>query len=70
MIDLQTYIYLSIIYLLFMHLALSTTREFQHFINIGLFVFGGVVGHQLDSYITGFVFAVVMHFIFWSHGSD
>lgn len=70
MIDLQTYIYLSIIYLLFMHFALSTTREFQFFINIGLFILGGIIGSQVDSYITGFVFAVVMHFIFWSKGSD
>ncbi len=70
MIDLQTYIYLSIMYLLFMHLALSSTREFQHFINIGLFVLGGIIGYSVDSYITGFVFAAVMHFIFWSKGSD
>ncbi len=53
-----------------MHLALSATREFQHFINIGLFVLGGIIGYSVDSYITGFVFAAVMHFIFWSKGSD
>lgn len=70
MIDLTTYIALSITYLLTMHMALATTREFQMFINLGLFILGGVIGWAVDSFITGFVFAMVMHFIFWSKGSD
>lgn len=70
MITLPVYIALSLGYLLFMHLALSTTREFQAFINMALFIFGGVIGHYVDSYLAGFVFAAVMHFIFWSKGSD
>ena len=53
-----------------MHLALSTTREFQFFEAISLFSLGGFIGSALDSYITGFVFAVVMHLMFWNKGSD
>jgi hypothetical protein len=53
-----------------MHMALATTREFQAFLNVAMFIFGGVIGWALDSYMTGFVFAMVMHFIFWSKGSD
>jgi hypothetical protein len=70
MIDLVTYIFLSIFYILTMHMALATTREFQFMLNIAMFILGGILGWALDSYITGFVFAVVMHFIFWSKGSD
>lgn len=70
MMDLMGYIAFSVTYLLTMHMALATTREFQMFINIGLFTLGGVIGASVDSYITGFIFAVVMHFIFWSKGSD
>ncbi len=70
MVTLPTYIALSLGYLLFMHMALATTREFQAFINIALFIFGGVIGYLMDSYLVGFVFAAVMHFIFWSKGSD
>jgi lipoprotein signal peptidase len=70
MMSLTGYIAFSVTYLLTMHMALATTREFQMFINIGLFILGGAIGAALDSYITGFIFAVVMHFIFWSKGSD
>lgn len=70
MMDLTGYIAFSLTYLLMMHMALATTREFQMFVNIGLFSLGGMIGNALDSYITGFIFAVVMHFIFWSKGSD
>ena len=70
MIDLPTYIFLSIAYFLTMHLALSTTREFQFFEGIALFSLGAMIGAAADSYITGFVFAAVMHFIFWNKGSD
>jgi len=68
--DLFYYIFLSVVYLLTMHLALSTTREFQFFQAISLFCLGGFIGSALDSYITGFVFAVVMHLMFWGKGSD
>jgi len=70
MIDIWTYIMLSLAYLLTMHMALSQTREFQFMLNIAMFIIGGFLGGILDSYITGFVFAMVMHFIFWSKGSD
>jgi len=53
-----------------MHLALSTTREFHFFEGIALFSIGGMIGAATGSYITGFVFAVVMHFMFWNKGSD
>ncbi|QQS44602.1 hypothetical protein IPM65_03315 [Candidatus Roizmanbacteria bacterium] len=68
--DLFYYIFLSIVYLLTMHLALSTTREFHFFQAISLFSLGGFIGSSLDSYITGFVFAVVMHLMFWNKGAD
>ena len=70
MIDLPTYIMMSIAYLLTMHMALATTREFQFMLSIGFFVMAGFLGKVLDSYITAFVFAMVMHLIFWSKGSD
>lgn len=64
------YIFLSIVYMLTIHLALATTREFQFFEMISLFAFGGAIGYAMDSYIVGFVFAMVMHMIFWSKGQD
>ncbi|OGK35349.1 hypothetical protein A3A93_04825 [Candidatus Roizmanbacteria bacterium RIFCSPLOWO2_01_FULL_38_12] len=70
MIDLPTYIFLSIAYFLTMHMALSKTREFDFFEGFTLFAIGGMIGAAVDSYITGFVFAAVMHFIFWNKGSD
>ncbi len=70
MIDLWTYIAISFAYLLFMHLALSTTNEFHSALNVVLFVLGGAIGFYLGEYMVGFVFAVVMHFVFWSKGSD
>ena len=64
------YIFLSVTYFLTMHLALSTSREFQFLEGIALFVLGGVIGAAMDSYITGFVFALVMDLILWNNGQD
>jgi hypothetical protein len=51
--------------MLTMHLAVKSSRGFGHFQTVTIFILGGVIGWALDSYIVGFVFATIMHLMFW-----
>lgn len=52
---------------MFVHMAMVKRKEFHLFITVCLFIFGGIVGHYLGAYMAGFVFAMVMDIIFWTH---
>jgi len=59
------YIVISIVYIITMHLAVKSSRGFQNVQTVTLFIIGGLLGWALDSYLTGFVFAMIMHLMFW-----
>ena len=48
-----------------MHLAVKSSSGFKNFQIATLFLVGGFLGWALDSYLTGFVFAMIMHLMFW-----
>jgi len=47
------------------HFAVAIRNQFNLFLMIGLFLLGGVIGWQMQSFELGFVFAVVASLIFW-----
>ncbi|MDA1316523.1 MAG: hypothetical protein O3B87_00685 [bacterium] len=59
------FIVIAIVYIMTMHLAVKSSSGFNNFQIVTLFVVGGVLGWALDSYLTGFVFAMIMHLMFW-----
>lgn len=61
--DLTLYIFLSVTYIMAIHFAFGIANQFNDWMQISMFVFGGVIGWYLDSYLTGFVLAVVFHLI-------
>lgn len=63
--DLFVYIVGSVVYVMTIHLAIAIRDQFNLFLMIGIFVFGGVLGYVLQSYAAGFVAAVVLSLIFW-----
>lgn len=67
MISLPIFIFLTVVYIMFVHMAMVKRKEFHLFITVCLFIFGGIVGHYLGAYMAGFVFAMVMDIIFWTH---
>jgi len=69
-LHLYHYIVLSAFYIVMMPMILSTTLSFQLIEIIALFTLGGAIGYAMNSYLVGFLFAVIMHFLFWSHGGD
>lgn len=61
--DLYLFIFLSIAYIMSIHFAFGIANQFNDWAQLWMFVIGGFLGWYLDSYITGFVFAVVVHLI-------
>lgn len=59
------YIAGSALFIMVIHFAIHIKREFSVWIMLGIFVLGGFFGSVLDSYITGFLFAMVFTFLFW-----
>lgn len=55
----------SVIFVMATHFMIHIKREFSFFVMVGLFVLGGFMGGVLDSYITGFLFAMVATFLLW-----
>ena len=64
------YIVLSIFYIVMIPMMMSTSLDFQLAETIALFTIGGFIGYAMDSYLVGFLFAAIMHFMFWNHGGD
>jgi len=67
---LEIYIVLSILHIVMMPMMMSTSLDFQLPETVGLFMIGGFIGYAMDFYLIGFLFAAIMHFMFWSHGGD
>lgn len=67
---LETYIILSAFYIIMMPMIMSTSWDFQLVEILALFTIGGFIGYAMDFYLIGFLFATIMHFIFWNHGGD
>lgn len=61
--DLTNYILLAIAYVMAIHFAFGIANQFNDWVQVTIFVLGGCLGWYLDSYITGFVVAVVAHLI-------
>ncbi|PIY68776.1 hypothetical protein COY90_04075 [Candidatus Roizmanbacteria bacterium CG_4_10_14_0_8_um_filter_39_9] len=59
------YMAASVIYVMLIHFALAIKGQFNIFLMIGVFVFGGVLGLFLNSYQAGFVAAIILSLIFW-----
>ncbi|KKQ36247.1 MAG: hypothetical protein US54_C0075G0001, partial [Candidatus Roizmanbacteria bacterium GW2011_GWA2_37_7] len=53
-----------------MPMMMSTSWDFQLVEILALFTIGGFIGYAMDSYLIGFLFAAIMHFMFWNHGED
>lgn len=62
--NLFTYIAISFVYIMVMHLAINMGSEFSLGFMITLFVFGGVIGGWMHTYETGFVLAAILSLIF------
>ncbi|MDP4010658.1 MAG: hypothetical protein Q8P72_00335 [Candidatus Roizmanbacteria bacterium] len=69
-LNIYYYIAISAFYIVLMQNMLSTSLGFQSVEIVALFVIGGFIGYAMDSYMIGFLFASIMHFLFWSHGGD
>ena len=61
--DLTLYILLSVTYIMAIHFAFGIANQFNDWVQVAMFVIGGVLGWYLDSYLTGFTFAVVLHLV-------
>lgn len=52
------------------NLVLSTPRDFDFFETVLLFIFGAVVGYAVDSYLAGYVIAVVLNLLYWGRDPE
>ena len=59
------YTLISIVYIMTIYLAVGVKSEFQLFLFIGFFIFGGVLGGILANYETGLVLAIILSLVFW-----
>lgn len=64
--DLTLFIILSITYVMFIHFAVGIWKDFNYWMQFSFFIFGGVIGWYMESYLTGFVIAIVLHLILWN----
>lgn len=55
----------SILFMVVIHFMVGIEKGSNTWIMGGIFLLGGAIGWALDSYISGFVFAVVFNFLFW-----
>jgi len=63
--DLFLFILLSSLYIMTIHFAVAIKNQFNLFLMIGIFIFGGIIGYLMKSYEMGFVTAIVLSLIFW-----
>jgi hypothetical protein len=59
------YIAASILFIMVIHFAVGISKEFDTWFMVGIFALGLSIGWALDSYPTGYVFAVIFTFLFW-----
>jgi len=63
--DILLYIVFSAVYIMTIHFAIAIKDQFNIFLMIGIFVFGGFIGWQFHSFETGFILSVILSLIFW-----
>ncbi len=63
--DLFLFIVLSAVYIMVIHFALAIKNQFNLFIMIGIFIFGGAIGYYMNSLEFGFAGAIILSLIFW-----
>ncbi len=61
----MTYIVFSAVYIMVIHFAVAIKDQFNLFLMIGIFIFGGFVGYFLGSLASGFVLAIILSLVFW-----
>ena len=61
--DLTIYILLSLAYIMTIHFAFGIANQFNGWVLLATFVLGGALGWYMDSYMVGFVFAIVFDLI-------
>jgi hypothetical protein len=65
MIPLLFYVAACVFFVMFMHFAVGTSKGFDLFLMVGVFVFGGVIGWFFQAYELGFIFAVITSLLLW-----
>lgn len=65
MIPLLFYIAACIFFVMLMHFAVGMSRQFDLFLLIGVFIFGGVIGWHFQAYELGFIFAIISTLLLW-----
>ncbi len=64
-ISFTTFVILAVVFIMVIHFAVGITNEFNVFLMIGYFVFGGVVGWWFGTYESGLVLAIILTLLFW-----
>ncbi len=65
--DLLTYIFFSVAYIMLHHFAIQINAEFKLFVMAGTFIVAGIIGWYLHSYEFALVFAVILSLIKWEN---
>jgi hypothetical protein len=65
MIPLLFYVAACVFFVMFMHFAVGTSKGFDLFLMVGVFVFGGVIGWFFQAYELGLIFAVITSLMLW-----
>lgn len=60
-----TFVVLSAVFIMVIHFAVGIRNEFNTFLMIGYFVFGGFIGWWFRSYESGLVLAIILTLLFW-----
>lgn len=55
----------SALFVMWIHFAIHIKREFSVWVMIGIFVLGGIIGYLMESMVVGFLFAMIVTFLFW-----
>ena len=55
----------AMIYIMTIHFAFATKGQFNLFLIMGVFIFGGILGYFLQSYTTGFVISIILSLFLW-----
>ncbi len=63
--NLTVYIVLAVVFIMIFHFAIGIGGEFDLFIMIGFFAFGGFMGGLFHSYEGGLVFSIILSLIFF-----
>lgn len=63
--DLFVYLLVSAVYIMVIHFGVAIKNQFNLFLMGAFFIFGAILGGNMQSYEMGFVAAVILSLIFW-----